>query len=298
MPKPILKHFALIFLIFISATGRSAVSDSVMLAERAYYFQRYAELKDSMKTNTWTNLKRKSDYLEKIVKLDQELMLNMQQAIRNDSTRVQKYSTLRSKYYALKSIYNNDLQRSRVQSRQLQYLLMALLVMSFALLVGAILFLRQTGRMRELKEIRRKLEVEIDTKQLQIDNMDADLRRQKARESEFRDELEKGMITNHERMIVLQTRCSDMESENEKLRRLAAESGLDVLTMLQASIPPVVSDNPDELKLLLRDIYEERGSLINLSGRLRLQLQQSEQKYQALLNQLRRIADSESSDNS
>ena len=92
--------------------GAEAVSaDSLLRAERLQYYTKYRTLKDTITVNTWVNMKRMNDNLEKIVEIDNLLIDSLRMMHDQDSLLLagqqmanQRFSELTVEYEDRKSV--------------------------------------------------------------------------------------------------------------------------------------------------------------------------------------------------
>ncbi len=275
------------FIPFTSLMGKEVNSDSLLLEERAYYYNKYRSVRDTMTINTWLNLKRVSDNLEQVVKRDQQVIDILKQRILSDSALIDDLKVL--------SVQNEKLftQKKDIENKNIlevfsgAYLKAAVVVL---LIICLILIYFLVSRYSVIKKLRIGLDhyaSKAVEKNQQLELADAELRRVKQRELDFRDELEKGMQLNQERLLSLQDKCVQLEDENKQLRnRRKTSSEIKVNSHPDLTFSSELPDNVEELRQMTRSLLDERNSLINLAGKLRTQNEEETKKNHEIIRKI------------
>jgi len=282
--------FFLLILPLSLLKGQNAPSDSILFAERNYYYQKYRSVRDTMRINTWLNLKRVSDNLEQVVIRDQKVIDELRNMLVADSIIISNLRDVSSQFEVIK-LQNETLQAQvEAQNRDLLYYKMILGGLSAICLL---LVLGLIGKHRNYKNYRGSsdhYEALVEKKQHQLDILDTELRKQKQRETDFRDELEKGIQTYQVRLLTLKEKCEQLENENLQLRKLSV-GPYELLSSASAEGVPAseLPDNADDLKQLIRSLYDERNSLMNLAGKLQGKVESEGKKYHDLIEKINRL---------
>jgi hypothetical protein len=271
--------------------GAEAVSaDSLLRAERLQYYTKYRTLKDTITVNTWVNMKRMNDNLEKIVEIDNLLIDSLRMIHDQDSLLLagqqmanQRFSELTVEYDRLKARTENDL-------NMLLYLKTAAGVLVAAIVLLVFFMIDRNSRMRKSVEQAEHYEALFEEKRMESEALQAELDRMKKREMEFRDELEKGMQLNTERLKGLQEKCNRLEEEKRRLEQSVQrlpESMPDPGG--EIALPPIPEDAA-EMAQMIRTLSEERNSLINLAAQLQKKTEDERARRLALLEQIDKLA--------
>lgn len=260
--------------------------DSLLKAERYHHFTKYRSLKDTITVNTWVNMKRMNDHLEKIVEIDNTLFDSIRSAHQRDSLVLdaqqqlnQRYSDLIMEYDKLKARTDNDL-------KMLLYLKMAVGVLAAFIVLLIFMLIGRYALNKQNKEKAEHYEAIFEEKRLEAEALQVELDRMKRREKEFRDELEKGMQLNMERLQGLQEKCNQLEEDKRRLEQSAQ--------YLPESIPAghndekiaSIPEDAGEMTEMIRTLSEERNSLINLAGQLQKKLEHETARRAALLERI------------
>jgi len=290
MRKFLYISFFLLILPLSFLKGQDVQSDSILFAEREYYYQKYRSVRDTMRINTWLNLKRVSDNLEQVVKRDQMVIDGLRNMLMADSIIISNLRDVSSQYEATK-LKNETLQaEAETQNRVLFYYKVIIGGLS---VIGLVLVIGLIGKHRNYRIYRGSsdhYEALVEEKQHQLDNLDAELRKQKQRETDFRDELEKGIQTYQVRLLNLKEKCDQLENENLQLRKLSVGSEELLTSTLAEGLPAgELPDNTDDLKQLIKSLYDERNSLMNLAGKLQGKVESEGKKYHDLIEKINRL---------
>lgn len=290
MRKFLYISFFLLILPLSFLKGQDAQSDSILFAERDYYYQKYRSVRDTMRINTWLNLKRVSDNLEQVVKRDQMVIDGLRNMLVTDSLIISNLRDVSSQFETLK-LQNKTLQ-SEMEAKN-HVLFYYKVIIGGLSAICLVLVLGLIGKHQNYKNYRGSsdhYEALVEEKQHQLDNLDAELRKQKQRESDFRDELEKGIQTYQVRLLTLKEKCEQLENENLQLKKhtVGAE---DLLTSALVEGVPAgeLTDNTDDLKQLIKSLYDERNSLINLAGKLQGKVESESKKYHDLIEKINKL---------
>lgn len=287
--------FSLLTILLLSpgiAPGQTAFSDSLNTAERDYFYRKYRSIRDTMRINTWLNLKRVSDNLEQVVKRDQSVIDALNRKIESDAVEM---AALRDSVLRFQELRNSShgLDNQLYSDPEAMLKLKVALAASFILLL--VFFALYYGKSRRLRQGRHELEQAAaanEAYQLQLGALDAEIRKLRHRETEFREELEKGMETFQSRLLSLQQKCEILERENT---RLADKSETGERAQPAASGHPgagsELPDDADELREMVKSLLDERNSLINLAERLRKQAEKETLKYQEIVGRIKTMAD-------
>lgn len=281
----------LIFFVSIVSSAQYTAADSLLLAERDYYYMRYRSVRDTMKINTWLNLKRVSDNLEQVVKRDRQIIEALQHRIADDSAIIASNRDVAKQYEELMANFNVVNERSKNDATMLLYLKTAAGVLIFLSLILVYSIFSISGRLRKYRHERDHYEALLEERQKQLDIMDTELRKMKQREMEFRDELEKGMQVHQERLNALQNKCSFLEKENEQLQSSIADRNLSFVPVsTETHQIQELPEDIDKLKQLVKSLYDERNSLMNLAGNLRTQVEEENRKNQDIVEKINLLA--------
>lgn len=288
------KFFSISFFLLILPLsflkGQDADNDSILFAERDYYYQKYRSVRDTMRINTWLNLKRVSDNLEQVVKRDQKVIDGLRNMLVADSVIISNLRDVSIQFDAIK-LQNETLQAEvEAQKRVLLHFKIIIGGLSVIVLILVIGLISKHRNYRNFRVSSDHYEALVEEKQHQLDMLDTELRKQKQREIDFRDELEKGIQTYQVRLLTLKEKCEQLEYENFNLKKLAVGSD-ELLTVALAEGVPAgeLPDNTDDLKQLIKSLYDERKSLINLAGKLQVKVENEGKKYQVLVDKINRL---------
>lgn len=290
MLKFVIILFSALFILlfpFTTAKGQQVHQDSLLLEERAYFYRKYKSVRDTMTINTWLNLKRVSDNLEQVVKRDQQVIDVMNARILSDSViiaNLTERAQLNEKQIAKDNTKNVWVKPGEKLMLYLKVAVSILFILSLTLLY----FLK--SRYNSLKKSRKKsehFESLVQVKHQEIEVMDSELRRMKQRELDFRDELEKGMQLNQEKLLALQEKCNHLEDENQQLRNsreFVAENTPGELPDI--TVNSELPNHKEELKRMVKSLLDERNSLMNLAGKLRNQHEEEKRKNYVIINKI------------
>lgn len=269
--------------------GQITPADSMVFAERDYFYKKYRSVRDTMTMNTWLNLKRLSDNLQQVVKRDQQIIDALNSKISADSAIVANLKDVSSQYNELSLNENRLSKRADADATSILYLKTALALLLFLCLILIFVLISRYSKLKKYREQSDHYEAVVQEKQLQLDSLEADLRKLKQREADFREELERGMETYQERLLSLQEQCHLLEKENQQLKSAPPKKGKgkgDVLKLSESASGLELSDNADELKQLVRSLYDERNSLMNLAGKLQTRVEEENEKYRGIINKI------------
>jgi len=275
----------------IGTRAQYPVADSMLWAERDYFYKKYRSVRDTMTINTWLNLKRVSDNLEQVVKRDQQVIVALQQRVAQDSAIIASNHDVEKQYQALSADYNRLIEKSRKDAAMLVYLKIAagVLILIFLILIYYIVGMFKKNK--KSKDERDHYEALVQERQKQIDVMDIELRKMKHREMEFRDELERGMQLHQERLNALQSKCLQLEKENKELQSSMPDGFLPAFSnSTDSHIMQELPEDPESLKQLAKSLYDERSSLINLAGKLRIQVEEQNRRNQDIIEKISLLA--------
>lgn len=272
------------FLFHCEAVEASYQVDSALIQEREFYLGKYHSVRDTMTVNSWINLKRLSDNLEKLALTDAQIIDSLSRRVEADAaiivdlTSGQEPSSAQEPFQSADSPDSgNSRMMLLVMKAFVAFLLLVLLILVYSLVRrGSILSL--------LKEDIERIEAIAAEKQSQAVMAELEMNKLKQRELEFREELERGIQLNQERMQTMLQKCELLEEENRMLTsRLKTHSA-----PLQVGVPEITGNEGDDDKhSMIRSLIEERSSLMNLAATLRVQLADETRKRQALLDKFR-----------
>lgn len=272
-------------------SGQNMPADSLVFAERDYFYKKYKSVRDTMTINSWINLKRLSDNLQQVVKRDQQIIDALNSKISADSAIVANLNDVSSQYNELSLNESKLSKRVEADATSILYLKAALALLLFLCLILIFVLITRYSKLKKYREKSDHYEALVQEKQLQLESLEADLRKLKQREADFREELEKGMETYQERLRSLQERCHLLETENQQLKSNSTKKGNgksvgDVLKLSESASGLELPDNTDELKHLVRSLYDERNSLMNLAGKLQIRIEEENEKYREIINKI------------
>ncbi len=271
-----IKLLVAIFLSVLPLTflaGQNDKSDSILLQERAYYFRKYKSVRDTMTINSWLNLKRVSDNLEQVVKRDQQVIDFLRVKISSDSTIIATLTDISTQNNILPTHKEVKIKNGWVDDFPASYLIAFVGFLFLFVLILIYFLIARYNKFKRYRSSSDHYESIAEERLHQIEQLDLDLRKMKQRELDFREELERGMQSNQERLLLLQEKCEQLEVENQKLTGnkttpFVTHPASSSEGFTGADLP----DNPDELKGMIKSLYNERNSLLNLAGKLRAQL--------------------------
>jgi len=292
---------ALIMLVqpFNNVKGQVALADSLNMAEREYFYRKYRSIRDTMRINTWLNLKRISDNLDQVVRRDQQVIDALNLRISADSVVISDLNDIEVRFHELQLKYDDLHEQSSKDKAFFLYFKIAIASLTLVLFLFLFILINRVGK---LKKIRAELDhsaAGFEESLHQLESLDAEIRKLKQREVDFREELEKGMESNQVRLLSLQQKCETLEKENQHLRKIteAGEGGHFPLSsdiVAKAELP----DNPDDLKQMVKSLLDERNSLINLAGKLRTQAETENKKNQEIIGRINLLVNDLSAGNS
>ncbi|HPG33042.1 MAG: hypothetical protein H6541_12945 [Lentimicrobiaceae bacterium] len=288
-----LKYLLLIVFLWGSldsgALGNSQTSGAK--ADRAFYYNKYRSVRDTMTVNSWINLKRLSDNLEQVVKIDQQFIDSLRYQQKSDSAALAHVTQLTQKYDELNANFKIINERSKRDFRIIFYLKIAAGILAFIILLAIMVIYNKKVVARRYKDEGEHYEALAEERQQQLDLLDAELKKLKIREIGFREELEKGMQNHQERLLFLQNKCSTLEAENQKLKAACESMNINYQSVLDESLSVIdIPDDMEELKKLAKSLIDERKSLINLAGKLREQVETANSKYQSIILRFKRLS--------
>lgn len=275
------------FVLFFYDTSDAAYQvDSALVQQREYYMGKYRSVRDTMTVNSWINLKRLSDNLEKLAATDAQIIDSLVSRIQADSVVISEMSSSQDQTNVdepMQSVAYQDAGNNRMMLMLLKAFLAFLLLV---LLILVYFLVRRSKRLSLLSEEFVRIEALATEKQSQATAVELELNKLKQRELGFREELERGIQVNQERMRAMQQKCELLEEDNKMLAgRLKSQD-----SQLKAGTPEdAVSIGDDEKSSLIRSLTEERSSLMNLAATLRAQLADETRKRQNLLEKFRSV---------
>jgi len=282
--------FAVLILLmqpFSQAKGQMALADSLNMAEREYFYRKYRSVRDTMRINTWINLKRVSDNLEQVVKRDQQVIDALKLKITDDSVVIADLNEVSARYQGLQTEFDDLKTKAEKDNTLNNYLKIAAASLFMLFILFLFLFINSVSKLRRNRSELDQGAAALEEHQLQLDSLDAELRKLKQRETDFREELEKGMESNQVRLLTLQQKCETLEKENQQLRRISEiGDGIHIPSAGDAVSKTELSDDADELKQMIKSLMDERNSLINLAGKLRAQADTENKKNQEIISRI------------
>lgn len=285
--------FLLILITIIPQSLLGSIPDSAIIAEREYYFNKYRAVRDTMTMNTWINLKRLSDNLEEVVLRDQVLL---EQCFRNDS--VENMPAIKDQALANEMTdlqINMEQLEARAQNDMRMIWLLKTVAGLMIVFILILMYISFSGRskLNRLKELYNFSEKTASDKRQENIRLESELDKLRQREQDFRAELEKGMISYQEKLMILQSKNDQLELE---LKSFQEQSNSDEVPMAKISRKkiemPDLPTNENDVKALMQSLTEERIGLMNLAGKLQKQLQAEKTKYQKLMQKLKIITGS------
>lgn len=282
--------FLLILFTVLTISLSGNPTDSVLMSERDYYLKEYRSVRDTMTVNTWLNLKRLSDNLEQVVARDQIIIDQYLNYVSND-TLIPKKDT-----GSLKAMANLEMQNEKLEARTTNDMRMLwILKTSAGLMILVILLLlfwlinekTKFNRLKGLYSLADKLSVEKRKENMVLEE---ELEKLRKREQDFRTELEKGLITHQEKLMMLQKKNLQLETELKKIKGQLPRK--DDINLPHSDTKLEISNIPNderEVKELIQSLSDERNSLIKLAGRLQNQLDAEKGRYQELMQKIRLI---------
>jgi len=272
---------------FTFVKGQNKNSDSLLLQERAYYYRKYRSVRDTMTINTWLNLKRVSDNLEQVVNRDQQVIEVLQNRIYSDSAFIDSLREAALLNSQLLSRYERVAQSEQSDGFPVIYLKAAVGISILIILMLIYFLISRFNKFKLYKNSSEHYEGIAEQRLHQVEQADMELRKMKQRELDFREELERGMQSNQERLLLLQEKCGLLEKENQQLRESSeAVSVAHLKNPMDTSYYPDLSDNTEELKLMIKSLYDERSSLMNLAGKLRTQNEEETRKNYEIIEKI------------
>lgn len=278
----------LLFFLIAAVPVQAQIADSVLLSERLYYYKKYTSIADTMTINSWINLKRLKDNLEEIVKIDNELIQYYQviggRDIPNESDSINK---LNSK---LSEVSNQlELKTSRADNDlwMIWILKTAAVFMIFIILILIYLAINFSNKFKNARILVKSSEDENNSLKEEHLQLVEECKRLKSREDDFREELQRGLISNQEKLNLLQEKIKSLEFENEKLRAISDPNSLAQVVYLEKA--ELASDEKNKPELTVEEInnlISERDSLIRLAGKLQEQLLMEKEDHEVLKRKL------------
>ncbi|MDD4598464.1 MAG: hypothetical protein PHW35_10905 [Lentimicrobiaceae bacterium] len=282
--------FILLFPAFFLPVNAQDIQDSVLEAEREYYWSRYTSIRDTLTINTWNNLKRMKDNLEQVVDRDALIIESLKQRHETDSSLVVNQADMNARYNELAAAH--DVVQSRVKN-DMQMMLYLKAAVGVLLLIVVILIFTLTGWVSSLKKARSRADhyESLAEQRNQMNELqESELRRLKEREIEFREELEKGIQAHQERLISIQQRNNELEHEIEELKNAAVFVSQDD-DPVQVEGGEVPNDN-EELRQWGNSLLDERNSLLKLAEQLKHKVAEEKARRERLLEKIRNLAGS------
>ncbi len=285
--------FLLILMAVFPQSLLGSIPDSTIMAERDYHFKKYRSVRDTMTLNTWINLKRLSDNLEEVVLRDQILL---EQYFRNDSAATvilikdhalaKEMTNLQIKMEQLEARAQNDMRMIWLLKTAAGLMIVFILILLYLLFSGR----SKLNRLKELYQFSEKTTIDKRNENILLES---ELDKLRQREQEFRAELEKGMISNQEKLMMLQTKNDQLEL---KLKSIQEQTNPDEVPLTKISGKkfklPDLPANENDAMALIQSLSDERNSLMNLAGKLQKQIQAEKAKYQKLMQKLKLITGS------
>ena len=288
--KATLMLISFFFVLFhYEAVGASYQVDSALINEREFYLGKVHSIRDTMTVNSWINLKRLSDNLEKLAFTDAQILDSLYSRIKADSATIAALSVEQTATVADPSLQVSD--SGETGNNRLMPVIMKAFIafLLFLLLILVYLLIRKSNSLKASEAVISRFEATAAEKQSQVAMAELELTKLKQREFEFREELERGIQLNQERMQSMLQKCELLEEENRILtNRLKAQA-----SQLQAGVPEdaVNEGDDDDRRLMIRSLMEERSSLMNLAATLRAQLADETRKRQTMLEKYRAVYD-------
>lgn len=282
--------FILLFPAFFLPVNAQDIQDSVLEAEREYYWNRYTSIRDTLTINTWNNLKRMKDNLEQVVDRDALIIESLKQRHETDSSLVVNQADMNARYNELAAAH--DVVQSRVKN-DMQMMLYLKAAVGVLLLIVVILIFTLTGWVSSLRKARSRADhyESLAEQRNQMNELqESELRRLKEREIEFREELEKGIQAHQERLISIQQRNNELEHEIEELKNAAVFVSQDD-DPVQVEGGEVPNDN-EELRQWGNSLLDERNSLLKLAEQLKHKVAEEKARRERLLEKIRNLAGS------
>lgn len=280
--------FFLIFSLSFLSPGHSQSADSVLLSERVYYYNKYSSIADTMTINSWINLKRIKDNLEEIVKIDNELIeyyrviggrdiLSERDSINKLNSELSEVSN----QLELKTLRaDNDLWMIWILKTASVFLIFIILILIYLSINFSNKFKNARIQVKSIEDKNNSLKEEY----LQLVE---ECKRLKTREDDFREELQRGLVSNQEKMNLLQEKIKSLEAENEKLRAILYPNSLaQVLNIEKAELASDEKNKPELTMEEIKNLISERDSLIRLAGKLQEQLLKEKEDHEVLKRKL------------
>lgn len=278
----------LLFFLTAIVPAYTQSADSVLLFERQYYYQKYLSINDTITINTWKNLKHLKDNLEEIVKIDNEL-IQYYQVFGNKETSIE--SDTINKLNSKLSEVSNQLELKTARADNDLYMIWILkttvIVMIFIVLILIYLSINYSNKFKNARIMLKETEAESNSIKSEYLLVAEECKRLKSREDDFREELQKGLISNQEKLNLLQERIKSLESENEKLRSTPDFTDSDFNAYLNEGETALNgSSNPELNYEEIRNLISERDSLIRLAGKLQEQFLLEKEAHEVLKRKL------------
>jgi len=287
MKKFIFAALILLMQPFSQAKGQMALADSLNMAEREYFYHKYRSVRDTMRINTWINLKRVSDNLEQVVKRDQQVIDALKSKISDDSAVIAELRDVSTRYIDLQAEFDGLKAKAEKENTLNYYLKIVAASLFILFILFLFLFLKSVSKLRRTRSELDQGAAALEEHQIQLDLLDAELRKLKQREADFREELEKGMESNQIRLLTIQQKCETLEKENQQLRRISEiGEGIHIPAASDAVSKTELPDDPDDLKQMIKSLMDERNSLINLAGKLRAQADTENKRNQEIISRI------------
>ncbi|MHC1774401.1 MAG: hypothetical protein AB9834_03210 [Lentimicrobium sp.] len=279
--------FFLLIASFSIVKGQQGNPDSLLIEERAYYYNKYRSVRDTMTVNTWLNLKRVSDNLEQVVKRDQLVIDGLKQKILSDSVMIVDLKKLPEPGESLSAQNANSAARNKSDVVAIIYLKATVAVLLFVCLILVYFLISRVGIFKKLRSSIDQYANKAEEIIQQLELAEAELRRVKQRELDFREELERGMQLNQERLLSLQEKCGQLEFENQQLRSKRKNSSeISPDSHPDISVISELPDNIEELKQMTKSLLDERNSLMNLAGALRSKYEEETRKHHGIIEKI------------
>lgn len=265
--------------------------DSALMAERDYYFKKYHAVRDTMTVNTWLNLKRLSDNLEQIMQVDQEI-INQYKSNSGMDTLIPAKNTEQANELANLELVMERLEaRTNNDMRMLWILKTAAGLMVLFILVLLYLFINEKSKLSRLRRVYAFADNLAVEKRKENIMLEAEVEKLKQREKDFRGELEKGLIANQEKLMLLQKKNLQLERELKKLKEQSfSEPSQNKSLHVKREETPNLPDDENEIKVLVQSLSDERNSLMNLASRLQKQLEAEKEKYHEIMQKIKSIS--------
>lgn len=282
---PLFIFFLILF--YTDVMGSSAQVDSVLFQEREYYMRQYHSVRDTMTVNSWINLKRLSDNLEKLTATDAQIIDSLVSRIQADSVAIAELTSVND-HTGMEEPMQSIASPDTGNNRMMLLLLKAFVAFLLLVLLFLVYFLiRRSNRINTLQEEVMRIEALASEKQSQAALAELEMNKLKQRELGFREELERGIHLNQERMQSMQQKCELLEEEN---RMLSSRLKSQTVPLQVVAADDILSAEDEEGKnLIIKSLVEERSSLMNLAATLRAQLADETRKRQSVIEKFRSL---------